>query len=148
MLLSRLNRWNTNTGFRNELDRFFSDFFVDLAGKQSPGQLAAFPPLNVWEDGDNLFVEAELPGMTMDNVEVLIEDSDLSIKGSRTMEETEGVNVLRQERGKGTFTRTVRLPFAIDAEHVEATLRDGVLNIKLPKAAEARPRRIEVKAAD
>lgn len=148
MLLSRLNRWNPNTGFRNELDRFFSDFFVDLAGKQAPGQLASFPPLNVWEDGDNLFVEAELPGMTMDDLEVLIEDNDLSIKGSRKVETTEDVNFLRRERGTGTFTRTVRLPIAIDTEHVEATLREGVLKIKLPKAAEARPRRIEVKAAD
>lgn len=132
---------------REEMDRLFEDFFGDwptpawdLWGVQT------FPALNIWETDDALYAEAEVPGMKMEDLEVLVVGNELTIKGERKAPQQEGVTFHRQERGVGSFTRTIRLPVEIDADRVEATLENGVLTITLPKAEQCRPRKIEVKA--
>lgn len=146
MLSTRFNRWNTMNGFRNEVDRLFTDVFGDAPALLA-GRAGSFPALNVWEDAEHIRIEAELPGLKLSDIEVVVDDHDLTIKGARQAPAREGVSFHRRERGVGTFSRTVRLPVAIDAEKVEATLNSGVLLVTLPKAPEARPRKIEVKAA-
>ncbi|HRX83422.1 MAG TPA: Hsp20/alpha crystallin family protein [Phycisphaerae bacterium] len=147
MLTTRFNRWNTMNGFRNEVDRLFTDIFGDAPAGALASRVGTFPALNIWEDAEHIRIEAELPGLQLADIEVVVDENDLTIKGSRKAPETEGVSFHRRERGVGTFSRTVRLPVAIDAEKVEATLNSGVLQVTLPKAPEARPRKIEVKAA-
>ncbi len=106
----------------------------------------AFPALNIWEDGDHLFAEAELPGMGMDDIELFVVGSELTIKGQRKAMDDQNANYHRRERGVGEFCRTVTLPVEIDANKVEATLKNGVLTISLPKAEAARPRKISVRS--
>ncbi len=145
MYLGRLNPVFPFSDLRREVGRFFDDFGMPFA--TNGGQLGeAVPAVNVWEDPESIFVEAELPGMTMNDVELTVVGSELSIRGERKPESAEGVTFHRRERGTGAFTRFVALPMAVETGRVEAVLRDGVLTVTLPKAAEAKPRRIEVKA--
>jgi len=129
------------TQLRREMGELFDNMAWPFGG------LRAFPALNLWEEGEALFAEAELPGMGMEDVEVLVNGDELTIKGQRKAAEAKEQSFHRQERVIGNFSRTVTLPFDVDAEKVQATLKDGVLRITLPKAASARPRKIEVKTS-
>lgn len=127
---------------RDEMDRLVTEFDPRSA---APAYAPSFPPLNVWEDENNLFVEAELPGMQLDKLDIFITEGDqLSIRGERTPVETTG-NWHRRERSYGKFQRQLALPFPVDQDKVEARLEQGVLYLKLPKSPRAKPRRIDVK---
>ena len=148
MMANRMNRWDPFNQLRNEMTRLFDEFtpfapLVTRMGWRTPG---AFPALNVWEDEQNVYTEAELPGFRMENLEVYVIGNELSIKGERPEEHQEKGTYHRRERGTGTFNRTLRLPVEIDANRVEATLKDGILCLTMPKTAEARPRKVQVKA--
>lgn len=106
----------------------------------------ASPALNVWEDADCFHVEVEVPGLTQDQVQVAVtHKTQLTIQGERLAEELAG-RWHRRERGQGRFQRVLELPAPVDADRVEARLESGLLHLTLPKAEEARPRRIAVKA--
>jgi HSP20 family protein len=127
---------------RDEMDRLFSDIDPRTS---SPGFAQSYPPLNVWEDDNNLYVEAELPGMQLDRLDIFIaEGNQLSIKGERQPVEAAG-NWHRRERGYGKFHRQLALPVAVDSDKVEARFEQGVLHLTLPKSPKAKPRKIEVK---
>ena len=100
--------------------------------------------MNVWEQGDALLVEMEVPGVKSDQVDISVAGGELSIKIDRPEVAQEGVTYHRRERPVGSFTRVLRLPVEVDADRVEAELRDGVLMITLPKAEAAKPRKINV----
>lgn len=143
--------WRTSNGYnrvsslRGEVDRLFADLFGP--GTAVSGTTArTFPPVNVWECEGELFVEAELPGVKSDDLEISVVGQQLAIKGRRVdAEPREEVAFHRRERGAGQFARSIDLPVDVDANRVEAKLTDGVLLITLPKAEAAKPRRIEVK---
>jgi HSP20 family protein len=132
---------------RDEMDRLVSDFF-GASRARAPQRWSAgaqgFPALNVWEEGDALYAEAEVPGMKSDQIDISVVERDLTIRGRRGEEPREGAAYHRQERGTGEFNRVLRLPVEVDAAKVEATLTDGVLLIKLPKAESAKPKKIQV----
>jgi len=139
-------------------NRFFPlTNFEDLRGEvervvdacMRPGAIGfprtrAFPAVNAWENEDAIFVEAEVPGMKMENLEVEVLGRDLCIKGTRTEEHCEGTNFHRQERVNGEFTRHLTLDTDVDADGVKAVLKDGVLTVTMPKTASAKARRITV----
>ncbi len=129
--------------FRREFERLLDSFGV-------AGDLGTlfdeFPALNVWEEADTLVAEAELPGMRMEDLEVVVVGNELTIKGQRTAGDDKPVTFHRQERTTGAFSRSLRLPYDINPEAVDATLRDGILTIRLPKAESARARKITVKS--
>ncbi len=128
---------------KREMDRLFTDF---SDRRSSPYRAGVFPPLNVSEDDDKLCVSSELPGMEPDDLEISVEGDTLTLRGERKLPEAgEGVNYHRREREGGRFRRIINLPFRIDPNGVEAAFKNGVLNIVLPKAAEARPKQIKVK---
>jgi HSP20 family protein len=129
---------------RNELDRLFDSF---LSPETQGFGTRAFPALNMWEDERRLFVEAEVPGLGLKDLDIQVQGNELSVKGRRNVVEGDGVTYHRRERGAGEFVRFLTLPVEVDAEHVEATLKDGVLTITLPKAETARARKITVKTA-
>lgn len=133
---------------RDEVDRLFTDFFGGSAPGSGRAALAAgFPALNVWERGDELYVEAEMPGLKVDDVEISVVGGELIIKGKRMdLEEQEAV-YHRRERGVGEFHRALRLPIEVDINKIQAKLTDGVLLIALPKAEAAKPRKIQVKTS-
>lgn len=137
-----LNRVGT---LRNEVDRLFGDFFGPVgATAATSGRL--FPALNVWEKDDTLFVEAEVPGLKTDDLDISVIGGQLVIKGRRADFEEQGVAFHRRERGVGEFTRTIELPIDVNADDVQAKLNDGVLLLTLPKAEAAKPRKIQVKS--
>jgi HSP20 family protein len=103
-----------------------------------------FPALNIWEQGDELFAEAEIPGVKSEHLEISVVGNELTIKGQRQDAAEDGAAYHRRERGVGAFTRVVRLPFEVDTARVQATLRDGILLVTLPKADSAKPRKIQV----
>jgi HSP20 family protein len=111
---------------------------------------AVMPRLDVTEDEKAFHVTAELPGMSDKDVAVSLTERTLSIRGEKKQEkETKEKNVHRSERSYGSFRRTIELPSDADAAKIEATFRDGVLKIELPKTkeAQAKVRQIPVKAA-
>lgn len=106
----------------------------------------AYPPLNIWDDGDALALEAEVPGVASGDLQVYAVGNELTVKGHRNPTRDESRAYQRRERIGGEFSRVVTLPVEIDADKIEATLRDGVLSLKLPKAETAKPRQITVKS--
>lgn len=127
----------------DEVDRF-------LRAGQTGMASAWTPAMDVAESEDGWLFTIELPGMSKDDVTISLEDGVLTIAGERTRPtseadgEGEAVTWRRVERRMGAFQRSVRLPERIDAENVEASMRDGLLAISLPKADEAKPRTIAI----
>jgi len=104
-----------------------------------------FPSLNLSEDEDNLYVRAELPGVVPEEIEITTKENNLIIKGVRRIAtEGEKVSYHRRERESGSFRRIISLPTRVDAEKVTAVFKNGVLTVTLPRAAELKPRKIEV----
>jgi HSP20 family protein len=138
-----LNRpWTDMGRFRAEVNRL-----LDSYGREGRGFAATYPLMNVWQDKANIFVEAELPGMDLNDLEILVTGGDqLIIKGERKPPQVEKATWHRQERGFGSFTRALTLPVPVDPDQVEAHLVIGVLSLRLSKSAAALPKKITVKA--
>jgi HSP20 family protein len=129
--------------FQNEMNRLF-DRWTDEGGQQQGW--STFPPVNVWEDNDTLHVEAELPGLKLDDLEIFVTgNNQLTLKGERKPVVPEKGVRHRLERSFGKFVRTLTLPFAVDPDKVEARFVDGVLQIELAKHESAKARKINVK---
>ena len=127
---------------RREMNRLFRDWPSQASWTTAP----SYPAMNVWTDEDSAIVTAELPGVNQDDIDISVENDVLTLRGERPRDEEEGATYHRRERRYGSFVRTFRVPFRVDAEQVEATFKYGVLNIVLPRAEEDKPRRIAVKA--
>jgi HSP20 family protein len=110
-----------------------------------PRHADVYPALNAWADDDNLHVEAEVPGLGLADLQISVLGDELCLSGERRDVVDEGTTYHRRERSVGAFRRVLQLPYAGDADKVDARLTDGVLTITLPKAESQRPRRIEVK---
>ncbi len=122
----------------------FDRLFEDLPRRLALGEPS--PPLNVWEEADAFHIEAEVPGLTREQINVEVTHRDrVTLSAERAVCDGD-CRWHRRERGQGAFQRTIKLPAPVDADKVEASLADGVLTLTLPKAEEARPRRIAVKA--
>lgn len=157
-----LNRWN-DFGFdldrsfaalndlRQEMDRVFQRFEVDwpreLQLMSSPTADASWPQVQLRDMGEDLHVYAEVPGFSPEHLNVSIEQNTLTLRGERSDEVPQGYSVHRKERGAMRFARSFALPTQVDGDKVEAKLQNGILELRLPKAAAARPRAIKVKAA-
>ena len=134
---------------RDEMDRLFTNVFEGNWPSSLPGlgTASAFPAMNVWETEQALCAELEVPGLKLDDVEVLVVGNELTVKGSRKNGDPKEDSLYhRRERVTGSFSRSIRLPVDIDAGKVEAALKDGVLTVILPKAEAAKPRKVLVKA--
>jgi len=147
MTTSRLlpSLWADFDRLSGEVGRLLGAWGVDLPQQMSLN--VAFPPLNIWEDADAFHLQAELPGMSQENVNVAVTHrNQVTLSGERAPETDEKVRWHRRERGFGRFQRVLKLPAPVDAEKVEAKLEHGLLRVTLPKSEEAKPRRISVKA--
>ncbi len=132
-------------GLRN-LDRLFDDLQREFFSEHWPLE-RPMPAMNLWDDGQNLCAEAEVPGFKMDELEVTVLGNELTIKGQHKSQQDNGRTYYRHERRTTEFTRVITLPVEVDAEKVEATLENGVLRIVMPKVKAAQVRKIEVKPA-
>lgn len=151
-LVMRLTRWqpfvpvwNQLEQLQREMGRIF-DRWGDN-GVRGTGLSGGYPPLNVWEEGETVFVEAELPGLELNDLEIYITGGNqLSLKGERKQKDLGKGLWHRQERGFGSFVRSLTLPFPVNADKVDASFQNGVLLVKLAKHESAKPRKIAVKA--
>lgn len=127
---------------RTEMDRLLEDFFGGRGGNGST--LGSFaPPTDLYETEDAYVVEAELPGFSRGDIHVSLEDGTLSISGRREVTD-EKKSYRRRERAEGRFERRFSLPRSVKAEDVKARMENGILRVQVPKAEEARSRKIEV----
>jgi HSP20 family protein len=122
-------------------DRFFDDAFFGLA----PRAAEAVMPVSLWHDEDHIYVEADLPGMTEQDVEVTVHKGVLYIRGERKPEQ--GRQYLYNGRTWGRFERAITLPDEVSADGVQAELSQGVLRLTLSKSPEAKPRKIALKSS-
>jgi HSP20 family protein len=138
-MLTRLFPWMNQ--LQTQVNRLLDEFTT------SPGLAYSYPPLNVWDDDQNVYAEAELPGMQLDKTEIFVaEGNKLTIQGERALPEIAGGVWHRRERGFGKFSRTFVLPFEVQADKVDARFENGVLRLTMPKSERVKPRRIHVKA--
>lgn len=148
MLLSRWQQfnpvWNQLHQLQQEMNRIL-ERTSEKGGKQSIFA-SVYPLVNMWEADDAVFVEAELPGLSLNDLEIFVAGGNqLSIKGERKGYEVEKGVWHRRERSHGSFVRVLTLPFDVNSDTVDARFENGVLLIKLAKHEAAKPRKIQVK---
>lgn len=129
---------------RRDMDRLFESSFSAVQRQRGAG----FPAMNVWTNKDEgIIVSAELPGFKPEDIEISATGDTLTLSGKRLPDERDdSVQYHRRERTFGEFTRTIQLPYAVNADKVEATMQHGVLQISLPRTEVEKPRQIMVKA--
>lgn len=145
-LSGRLEDWDPFERMR-ELMRW--DPFQTLSGRWFGGDTGYVPSFDVREEKDAFSFKADLPGIKTENLEINVTGNRLTIGGTREEEQVsnESGSYYCRERSFGSFSRTFTLPDGVDADRIEAEMKDGVLTLRVPKAAELQPRRIPVKGA-
>ena len=142
-----LTRWEPFREFSTLQDRM-NRLFRETQGNSQDETLSGSsfaPAVDVYEDEHNVTLKIEVPGIDEKDIDVRIENNTLTVHGERKIEKEEKEeNYRRVERHYGSFTRTFNLPSTVDAEKVQADYDKGVLNITLPKKAEAKPKQIKV----
>jgi HSP20 family protein len=149
-------QWEPFERFRHEMDRLFDDFaggfgrgsLFGSSGRRGETTLAGAPAVDLAETDKAYEITAELPGMDEKNIEVKLAMGVLSIKGEKQEEKEEkDKNYYRRERSFGSFERSFHVPDNVDAEKIQASFKNGVLSVMLPKTAEAQkgPKKIDVK---
>ena len=131
---------------RDEMSRLLEDAFG--RGYGSDGLVAWQPVVDIEEQPDKYAVRAELPGLKPEDIKITLRENQLVIRGEkRREEERKDSTYHRVERVYGQFERAFNLSHAVQSDKIEATYRDGVLEVSIPKAEEAKPREIQVKTA-
>lgn len=134
--------WREMSRLQDEMNRFLSRFY-----RWQP-DTASFPAINIWTNDEQAVVTTELPGIDLNDLDISVAGNTLTIRGTRKAEQVQNiVTHHRQERGYGNFSRVVQLPFNVEPDQVNSTMKNGVLIITLPRAYAERPRKIEIKAA-
>jgi HSP20 family protein len=125
---------------RRELDRLFGEFERAV----TPSSVAA---LSFDDDGANFVLHADVPGLTENDLDISVTGNTVTLRGERKVDVPEGYSEHRRERSAVSFAKSYQLPARVDSDKVSAVLKHGVLTLTLPKAAEAQPRQISVRAA-
>ena len=141
-----LVRWEPFAGF-GDVRSVFNDLFDENFGRSSaqPSISKWYPAVDVLESKESYLIRAELPGMKREDINVEVKDGTLLLSGERKSEKpAEGVEYRHVERSTAKFWRSFSLPETVKQEGIEATYKDGILEIRVPKAEEAKPRQIEI----
>jgi len=145
----RLQHWRPFSSldeWEQRLENMFGPSHIPFWGMEGPWQEASWSPsVEVFDKDDKLVVNAELPGLNEEDIDVSVENSTLTIKGERKAEnEVKEADYYRCERFYGSFYRAIPLPSKVVADGIEANYENGVLSITLPKSGEDKPKKIEV----
>lgn len=137
------NPWLEFERMRRDIESMMRGFEYGVTG--APGAAAVFPAMNLTEDNDYVYVNAEVPGIDASDLDISVEGGTLIVKGERKAETAgEKVSYHRREIERGKFSRAMTLPTKVDTAKVEAKTVDGILSIVLPKAEEVKPKQIKV----
>lgn len=145
MNLMRWDPYREVSSLQDRLNRAFGG----RTERDDEMQLAAWaPPVDIAEEKDRILITAELPGFQENEIEIQTENGMLTLRGERKFEkETDGKSYHRVERSYGQFVRSFSLPNNVDREKIQATFRDGLLRVELPKREDAKPRTIKITGA-
>ena len=148
-----LVRWNPARDLmqmREEMDRLFNQAFGRGDGEEGAwGRGTWMPPVDIHETDDAFVLKAELPGFTKEDVQIELHGNRLILRGERKQEtEVKEEQYHRRERAYGRFERAFWLPTTVDAEKIQASFKDGVLELRLPKSEAAKPKRIPITEAE
>ena len=148
-----LVRWDSSrelSSLQSEMNRLFQSFFDTPSTSGGTGGLRRWhPAMDLVETEDHFVLRADLPGVAESDVKVELEDNVLTLSGERRHEqEVKKGGYYRIERASGAFARTLTLPEGVDAEAVEATFDKGFLEVRIPKPAERKPRRVAISVGD
>ena len=135
------DRWAT---LRDEINNLIELPFWSNVGRQSQLFSGWTPALDLYQNHDHIVAVVELPGMRKEDIEISLHDGTLTIAGERKGESSNGEQSERSERFIGKFRRSISLPTRVDSAKVNATYKDGILTITLPKAEDAKPKQIQV----
>ena len=148
MAITRWDPYRELSSLQNHLSRLFQDSYSST--QTGPGDdfltTSGFvPPVDVYEDGHNVFIRAEVPGIDPNDLDIKVENNLLTIRGERKWnKEEKEENFHRVERRYGSFSRSFTLPNTVNSDEVSATYDNGILELKLGKRAEAKPKQIKV----
>lgn len=142
--LTRWDPFRELSSLQERFDGMFGDTLSRVRGETIEG-LAWLPAVDIVEDEDNIVLKADLPGIDAKDVDIQVENGTLTLRGERKFEkDVKEDNFRRIERAYGSFVRSFTLPTTVDSEKVQAEYRNGVLELRLPKRAEAKPKQIKV----
>jgi HSP20 family protein len=139
-VFSRLDR------MQRDMDRLWSSMSPGAGSRSgAAASTGVYPPLNVLDDGESFRVRAEVPGVDPGSIDIAVTANTVTIRGERTMPEVpENASWHRRERAAGKFRRSLTLPEQVDDSKVTARCENGILEVLLPRAESARPRKIDV----
>jgi HSP20 family protein len=139
-MIGRYDPFDALFDFQRALDsRLESDWL-----RGATAGTGAFPPINVFQQGENLVAILELPGVNKNELEIQAKDHTIRISGKKAIAYDTAVSVHRRERHSGMFDRTLTVPIQIDADRIRAEYRDGVLALFIPRAESDKPRTISI----
>ena len=143
-----LVRWEQVEGvnrIQSRINELFEDTFGRARVQQGAGTGVWYPPVDILESKDSYIIRAELPGMRNEDLKTEVTEGMLTLSGERKFEEpADGVEYHRVERVAGKFSRSFYLPQTVKQDSIKATYRDGILEVQVPKAEEAKPRQIAI----
>jgi HSP20 family protein len=149
--MTLLTRWEPFREFSmqelmNRMNRLFRESYAPEGPEEALTTTSFAPPVDIYEDEHNITLKMEVPGIDEENIDVRIENNTLTIGGERKFDKEEKEeNFRRVERQYGSFTRSFTLPSSVETENIQANYDKGVLEIRLAKKAEAKPKQIKVK---
>ena len=133
--------WQDMDQLQREMNRLF-----DATNKRQVFNSPSYPAINLWTNEDGQMISAEMPGVRPEDLNIDVTGDALSISGERKPDETvKDARYHRRERGYGSFSRTIQLPFMVDTNKVEASFKNGVLLLNLPRAEADKPKKIVIK---
>jgi len=148
MAIVRFEPFRDLLSIQDRMNHLFDGAFRGVArGAEDEGLTSGSwaPAVDIFEQEDRIVLKAELPGLDPKDVDIRVENNTLTLRGERRVEnEVKQEDYRRVERSYGTFSRSFTLPSVVDREHIKAEFQNGVLNLTLPKKAEAKPRQISI----
>ena len=143
-----LVRWDQVEGV-NRIQSRINELFEDALGRTRAQQSAAagvwYPPVDILESKDSYLIRAELPGMRNEDLKTEVNEGILTLSGEKKLEDpADGVQYHRVERVTGKFSRSFHVPQTVNPDGIKATYKDGILEVQVPKADEAKPRQIAI----
>jgi HSP20 family protein len=130
---------------REDIDSLFNDFFQRTPVEKFPKEGLWFPALDIEETKETIVINAEIPGLKKEDIQLSISEGQLVLQGERRFEKEEKEKTYhRIERQYGSFKRTISLPTEVEADKTQATYKNGILNIVIPKSKKAKPKEIGI----
>jgi len=135
--------WQEMDQLQREMNRLF-----DSSSRGRVISAPSYPAINIWTNDEGMLISAEMPAVHPDDINIDVNADALSISGDRKPDEVAKEAIFhRRERSYGSFSRTIQLPFMVDTNKVEASFRNGVLMISLPRAEADKPKKITIKSS-